>query len=1091
MSLSLRRTIALLVPVLLAAALLAATRHHATAPSRFGGLERCLQGRAEREDAAETACPGAPESSEDLARINAEVGVRIGPDTRGGLSRAMAQRDAIARQSAAEGVPGSGGTWAPYGKGPLLVDDPSYQSAFGDGFGHVNGRINDFTYVAQTKRLYAAVAQGGLWESADLGRTWRSIGDNLPIGSTGSVGWSPADGGTLIVATGDMAYSNDYAGVGVYWSTDDGVTWVKAKGAPDGALSFRVAVDPTNPDVVYAATGMGLYRSTDAGHSFTNVNLPTSPQCAGNSLAKNCFFANMVTDVVVQPKDKFGHAGGKVLAAVGWRAGQRPNFNNVPDAPNNGLYASDTGAPGTFSKVPESAGFTPTDRAGRVALGVSDGPGQNSNYLYAVSQDAKLFQQTVEGNEDDTPFGTPSVLDAIYVSPDFGRTWTVMEDRQSFFNPANGSSLSPLVPLDIGPGYQVTYNEWIKPDPTKTDAATGAPTRVLLGMEEVWQTDQEQPQTGSSSFHVVGQYTANGGACLVRPDLCGAKQNTTPTNTTTHPDQHGVAMVPDGKGGVTLVAGNDGGAYGQHVDTGQDFSQSNWGDGSNEGFYTLLPYGVAVAKDGTAYAGLQDNGQLKISPDGKQNMTYVGDGTFALVDPNNSKVNYDELPLAGINVSTDGGATYRSIDPDLTSPDFVAPMVMDPNDANHLMAVGREVKETTLGPDTTATCSGPTPIRFECEPPPDQSKTWKTSYDLGTKLHPGDANATSSADDPNNHGTAATVVGDDAYVGFCGSCDPVKLKQRFHNGFATNVGGAKPGKRTTSDGWHIAGARGLPSRIITSVAMDPRDHRTVYVTLGASAARFFAPIGSQGEDTSDVGSGHVYKSTDAGETFKDISGDLPDAQATWTVVHDGQLVVATAVGIFVSRGTDGGDYALLGEGLPPVATYSMTLKPGDPDTLVAATYGRGIYKYRFAPPHAVLSQPRPGPGCIDKVAPTSRFAKTARIAKASRRLRLKGTSKDLGCGKGRRGTVKRIRVSIARRTGKKCRSLLADGKLSRKRTSCRRTSYVNAKGSTRWTLTLKRRLPRGRYQIWVRGVDAAGNVEHKSRKRNFKRLRVR
>src|SRR5206468_1522218 len=182
-------------------------------------------------------------------------------------------------------------------------------ASYGDGFGRVNGRVNDLLYAPQTKKLYAAVAQGGVWESEDQARSWHPIGDTLPIGSTGAIGWTPANGGTLIVATGDHAFSNDYAGVGVYWSVDDGVTWVKAKGAPDGALSYRVAVDPTNPRIVYVATGLGLYRSTDGGRSFTNVRLPTG-DCAGYSTKPNCFFANIVTDVAVQPADRFGHHGG-------------------------------------------------------------------------------------------------------------------------------------------------------------------------------------------------------------------------------------------------------------------------------------------------------------------------------------------------------------------------------------------------------------------------------------------------------------------------------------------------------------------------------------------------------------------------------------------------------------------------------------------------------------------------------------------------------------------------------------------------------------------------------------------------------------
>ncbi|MDX6659506.1 MAG: hypothetical protein QOJ55_328, partial [Solirubrobacteraceae bacterium] len=480
-----------------------------------------------------------PESNADLFKFNDFASTRQGSDSPRAFAKALRQRDRLAQDAAAANIPGTAGHWAPYGHGPLIADDPTYPTTQGDGFGKIEGRINDFAYVDSTKKLYAAVAQGGLWESSDLGASWKSIGDNLPIQSTGAVNYTPAGGGTLIVATGDMAFSNDYAGVGTYWSTNDGGTWHKSKGAPDGALSFRVAVDPTNPKVVYLATGFGLFRSTDAGRNFTNVNLPTG-DCAGDSSKPNCFFANVVTDVAVQSADHFGNKGGAVVAAVGWRAGQFPNFNKKPQAPANGLYRSDSGTPGSFTKVPDSAGFTSTDRTGRVALGTTTGADQNSGYLYAVSQDSQLFVEQ-SGGENDIPLvGTPSVLDAIYVSTDFGKTWTVMESRNEFFNPANGSALSQLTALGIGPGYQVTYNEWIKPDPTRT-APNGSPARVLLGMEEVWQTNSTQlvPQDGHSQFQVIGAYTANGGACLAVPEQCGTIQANKQDFTTTHPDQHG------------------------------------------------------------------------------------------------------------------------------------------------------------------------------------------------------------------------------------------------------------------------------------------------------------------------------------------------------------------------------------------------------------------------------------------------------------------------------------------------------------------------------------------------------------------------
>jgi hypothetical protein len=70
-------------------------------------------------------------------------------------------------------------------------------------------------------------------------------------------------------------------------------------------------------------------------------------------------------------------------------------------------------------------------------------------------------------------------------------------------------------------------------------------------------------------------------------------------------------------------------------------------------------------------------------------------------------------------------------------------------------------------------------------------------------------------------------------------------------------------------------------------------------------------------------------------------------QATWSLVRGSQLIVADAVGIFASSGTSGGHYAPLGKGLPSAAVFSMQLKPGDPNTLVAASFGRGGYVYRF------------------------------------------------------------------------------------------------------------------------------------------------
>ena len=134
---------------------------------------------------------------------------------------------------------------------------------------------------------------------------------------------------------------------------------------------------------------------------------------------------------------------------------------------------------------------------------------------------------------------------------------------------------------------------------------------------------------------------------MLASSACSAKQSATPGNTTTHPDQHANIWIPDGKGGVSLVVGNDGGAYVQKLGANQEVSQAGFGKGADNGFHTLLPYGVDVAKDGIVYAGLQDNGEVRIDKNGKQNAVYGGDGVFTQVDPKNSIVPGRRRPKPG------------------------------------------------------------------------------------------------------------------------------------------------------------------------------------------------------------------------------------------------------------------------------------------------------------------------------------------------------------------------------------------------------------------------------------------------------------
>src|SRR4051794_21485063 len=241
-----------------------------------------------------------PEPVSELGAINAFRTVRQTAPARairpGAFATASRSRQRAARADRA--VPGADGTWTPAGNAPLVNDDPNYPEVNLLGLDDLSGRTANFAWDNAGNHLYAAVGEGGVWQSDDVGAGWRSIADNLPTQAVAAVAVAPAKDGrpaAVIALTGDDIYGGGSStpGIGAFRTTDGGQTWEHATGVPSGVLGFALAVDPTNADVVYAATGAGLYRSTDAGRTFDNVQLPTgrtngdpngaplSPDCTG------------------------------------------------------------------------------------------------------------------------------------------------------------------------------------------------------------------------------------------------------------------------------------------------------------------------------------------------------------------------------------------------------------------------------------------------------------------------------------------------------------------------------------------------------------------------------------------------------------------------------------------------------------------------------------------------------------------------------------------------------------------------------------------------------------------------------------------
>jgi hypothetical protein len=867
-------------------------------------------------------------------------------------------------QMVAGSVPGTAGAGKEYGRGPLLSEEP--YGTVGLGIPFSMGRVDDLEYDAANDFMFAAVGTGGIWMSPDKGDNWYEINGNLPGTTVYSVAWTSAGGGRLVLITGDGTFGGitGFPGFGAYWSDDIGgldrnnikssdVTWTKAAGVPDGALGFKVAVDKSSPNRVYVATSKGLFRSTDAGTSFTNVNLPTG-DCAGVTNTSRatggkpeCHLANVVTDVVVQtPGGATGVTTPIVVAAVGWRGGNFENPDETVQSPANGIYRSTDGG-ATFARSDESPGFAPQNKIGRLELGAATGPDQDHGYLWAMVQDAEalngagcaVLDAPVDCSPSGAPTGINTILDGIYMSPDFGDTWVQVATAEEFQGPNTGSALNGTAQaLGYQPGVQAWYNQFVEVDPTQH--VGGVPTRLMIGLEEVWEnTDtstpstvppQKPPVSPGQLFRVVGRYFGGTTCGFLNPSALtgGFPVPVCPLNTqdpvtgaeTTHPDQHSALFIPT-EDGVTLYVGNDGGVNKQTKPALEDFDNTSWGKAKVLGFQTLLPYGAAAARDGRVWFGLQDNGSGFVDPkDGfKQKQTFGGDGFFMATDPFNSDIAYYETPGATMNVTTDGGITSSSVAPpsDGGPYRFNNQFRMDPNDALHLVTAGSKVYDSQAGPGSTG-------------------EAWEAVADLGF------AKGSTTL---KNAMSAIEVERNAIYVGFCGTCDILNQTVPFQNGIATNVGGSRPARAGTSDGWRVAVARGLPNRFITSIEIDPEDQNTIYVTLGGYSRKWASP-GTLQDKNPAIGSGHVFKSTDAGETFTDWSGNLPDVTATWVTLRGDQVLVGTDVGAFASRSDGAPVYAPL-EDVPATSIGTIEMMPGNPNRAIIATYGRGIWSYDF------------------------------------------------------------------------------------------------------------------------------------------------
>ncbi len=156
------------------------------------------------------------------------------------------------------------------------------------------GRVDDIQGAEKDPMtIYVGFATGGLWKSTDGGEHWKSQFDNMPNESIGAIGIAPSDPNIVYVGTGEANNRQSSSiGDGVWGTTDGGKTW-NHLGLENTQSINRVVVDPANPNIVYVASpghlfgpnpDRGLYKTTDGGKTWKNLKY-TDPDTGFNDVA--------------------------------------------------------------------------------------------------------------------------------------------------------------------------------------------------------------------------------------------------------------------------------------------------------------------------------------------------------------------------------------------------------------------------------------------------------------------------------------------------------------------------------------------------------------------------------------------------------------------------------------------------------------------------------------------------------------------------------------------------------------------------------------------------------------------------------------
>ncbi|MBI5472509.1 MAG: T9SS type A sorting domain-containing protein [Ignavibacteriae bacterium] len=648
---------------------------------------------------------------------------------------------------------------------------------------NIGGRISCLLlHPTNANLIYAGAAAGGVWKSTDNGTTWSNVFNESY--SIGSMNLDPTNPEVIYVGTGEANPGGVaiYPGNGIWRSTNAGATWTNLGLGATGHIG-RIAIHASNPSRIFAAAlghyrsrtdDRGIYRTTDAGTSWQRV-----------------LFINDTTgacDVIIDPTN-----ANRVIAAVWSR--HRPMNYSILNSARSGLWLSTNGGD-TWTQI--TNGFPANDASiGRTSLAVA--PSQ-PNVMYALCSNGTGVR-------------------GVFRSSDAGASWT---------------SVSPSFSSEG----QVWYNNVITVHPTN-------PNLVYAGMTYLYRT-----ANGGTSWSTVAA--------------------------SVHVDFHAIEF--DQSNPNRMVLGSDGGVF---VSTN---GGSSWVKSLNLPISQFYAGTLDYTNPQRYFGGLQDNGTVRTLTGSSADWTgiYGGDGFYVLVDPTNPNRVYAESQNGGLAYSTSGGTSFFNGTSGIGGSDrknWCTPIAMDMLNTLTLYTGTHRVYKTVNG-----------------------MQSWTA---ISNDLTRGDGGRIGTI-------TTIDVAPSNSSVIYVGT-DDGKVQ-------VTTNGGTQ---------WNdVTGS--LPNRWVTRISVDPDSANVCYVTISGYMQYAFQA--------------HVYRTTNYGQTWSAIGGNLPDIPLNDILVDRTarpRLYVASDAGVLYSTNY-GATWNAVGIGLPTVPVHDIAFHPPT-RKLLAFTHGRSAW----------------------------------------------------------------------------------------------------------------------------------------------------